>query len=44
MDLGSHWTLKSHLWGCPEKSLGTPALEGPWFRHVDVKCLDFMCS
>ena len=27
IDLGSHWTLKSCLWGRPEKSLGTPVVE-----------------
>ena len=26
IDLGSHWTLKSCLWGRPDKSLGTPEL------------------
>ena len=26
IDLGSHCTLKSCLWGRPEKSLGTPGL------------------
>ena len=27
IDLGSHWTLKSCLWGRPEKSLGTPDID-----------------
>ena len=27
IDLRSHWTLKSCLWGRPEKSLGTPGLK-----------------
>ena len=31
IDLGSHWILKSCLWGRPEKSLGTPGLGSGYF-------------
>ena len=38
INLGSHWTLKSCLWGRPEKSLGTPDLDltfaGKKFRKI----------
>ena len=31
IDLGSHCTLQSCLWGRPEKSLGTPGLGGEMY-------------
>ena len=36
IDLGSHWTLESCLWGRPEKSLGTPALPDILYIYENV--------